>query len=194
VSTRSTVRPERSAPEAREVEGRHAEGIPDILAPDLRLLFVGINPSVRSAELGHHFSGRGNPFWRLLHAARLTPALLPPDEDRSLLALGMGITNLCARPTVSADELTPAERRAGAELLRANIAEYRPAVVVFVGITAARLVLPPGARADAGPSDARLAGARVFVVPNPSGRNAAFPGFEHKLVWFRRLARFVGSS
>src|SRR5262249_41092987 len=88
--------------------------IRDVVAPDLRLLFVGINPGLRSAEVGHHFAGRTNPFWRLLHAAGLTSELLAPEEDRRLLDDRLGVTNLCRRPTRSASELGLEERRRGA--------------------------------------------------------------------------------
>jgi len=163
----------------------------DVVAPGLRVLFVGINPSLRSAEVGHHFAHRGNPFWRLLHAAGLTPTLLRPDEDACLLELGLGVTNVCSRPTRSAVDLSAAELRAGAELLRDAVAALRPQVVALVGIGLYRLVAPGGREPGPGAKRARLHGARVFVLPNPSGLNAAYPGFRSKLVWFRRLRRAV---
>lgn len=166
--------------------------VPDVIAPDLRILFVGINPSLYSAEVGHHFARAGNPFWRLLHAAGLTPELLRPEDDRRLLELGLGITNVCARPTRSAAELSREELRAGAQALHAKIAALRPRVVALVGVTLYPLVFPGGAERGPGAKRARVDGARVYVLPNPSGLNAAFPGFRHKLVWFRRLARSVG--
>jgi double-stranded uracil-DNA glycosylase len=168
-------------------------GVPDVVAPELRILFVGINPSLPSAIAGHHFATRANPFWRLLHAAGLTSVLLRPDEDAALLALGLGITNVCARPTRSAAELERAELRAGAERLAAKIAALRPRVVALVGVSLAPLVLPRNTAPGPGAKRARLADARVYVLPNPSGLNAAYPGFRNKLVWFRRLARLTGS-
>jgi G:T/U-mismatch repair DNA glycosylase len=166
--------------------------VPDIVAPDLRLLFVGINPSLFSSAVGHHFASRGNPFWRLLHASGLTPALLRPDEDRRLLELGLGVTNGCDRPTRSAAELSPAEQREGARLLEAKVEALRPRLVVIVGLTLTRLLLPGSDERGPGPRRATFGGAPVFVVPNPSGLNQAYPGFESKLVWFRKLAEAVG--
>lgn len=168
-----------------------APTLPDVVGEGMRILFVGINPSLRSAEVGHHFAGRGNPFWRLLHAAGLTPAPLAPDEDRTLPALGVGITNVCPRATRSAAELTRAELRAGADDLRAKVLALGPAIVAIVGVSLYPLLVPGGRERGPGAKRARLAGARVFVLPNPSGLNASFPGFRQKLVWFRRLRRFA---
>lgn len=157
-----------------------------------RLLLVGINPGLRSGTVGHHFAGNGNPFWRLLHASGLTPVLLPYEEDHRLGEFGIALTNLCPRTTRTAAELTRAEIAAGREVLADKIAGWRPAVVAFVGITLYGLYFGkqasspgPGAKAET------ISGARVFVVPNPSGLNASFPGFAHKLVWFKRLRVFV---
>lgn len=163
-------------------------GIPDRVAPGLDVLFVGINPGLRSAEVGHHFGGRGNPFWRLLFAAGLTPRLLAPEEDVTLPALGLGLTNVCPRPTRSAAELSAAELRAGAEALRAKAGALAPRIVALVGITLAPLVVPGSEERGPGLRRVRLHRARVFVLPNPSGLNAAYPGFEAKRVWFDRLA------
>lgn len=161
----------------------------DVVAPGLRVLFVGINPSIASALAGHHFATRTNPFWRLLHAAGLTDRVLRPEEGGELLALGLGITNVCARPTRSAAELSPGELRAGAEALREKVARLRPALVALVGVSLYPVVVPAGRERGPGAKRTALAGARLFVLPNPSGLNAAYPGFEHKLVWFRRLRR-----
>ena len=167
-----------------------AQPLRDVVGEGLRLLFVGINPSLRSAEVGHHFAGRGNPFWRLLHAAGLTPTALVAEEDDTLPALGLGITNVCSRPTRSAAELTRAELVEGAAELRTKILSLRPEVVALVGVSLYRLVLPGGGEPGPGAKRGRLGVARVFVLPNPSGLNAAYPGFQDKLVWFRRLRRF----
>jgi TDG/mug DNA glycosylase family protein len=157
-----------------------------------RLLLVGINPGRRSGTVGHHFAGNGNPFWRLLHAAGLTPVLLPYEQDQRLAEFGIALTNLCPRTTRTAAELTRAEIDAGRAALADKIARWRPAVVAFVGVTLYRLYFGklastpgPGAKPEV------VAGAKVFVVPNPSGLNASFPGFSHKLVWFERLRRFA---
>ncbi len=163
----------------------------DILVPRPRLLLVGINPSLRSAELGHHFAGPGNPFWRLLHAAGLTPSLLTPARDRELAEWGIALTNVCARPTRSAAELTPADYERGRRALRRKCARLRPFVVGFVGVSLYQIVFALRASGGPGPKPERVAGARIFVVPNPSGLNASFPGFAHKLVWYERLRAFV---
>ncbi len=164
--------------------------LPDVLAPGLRVLFVGINPSLESARVGHHFASPGNPFWRLLHAAGLTPELLPPADDRRLLELGLGLTNVCPRATRGAAELTRRDYERGvAELVR-KVEAARPAVVALVGVTLGRIVLPGSPEAGPGPRGAAIGGARVFVLPNPSGRNAAFPSFERKLEWFVRLREY----
>jgi TDG/mug DNA glycosylase family protein len=154
-------------------------------------VFVGINPSLESARVGHHFAGPGNPFWRLLHAAGFTPALLRPGEDRTLPGLGLGLTNVCARATRGASDLVRRDYERGVRELVRKLEVFRPAVVALVGVTLARIVLPDGDEVGPGPRSARLAGARVFVLPNPSGRNAAFPGFESKRVWFGELRRFA---
>jgi TDG/mug DNA glycosylase family protein len=162
-------------------------GLPDVLAPGLAVVFVGINPSLGSARAGHHFAGPGNPFWRLLHAAGFTPDLLMPEDDARLLELGLGLTNVCPRPTRTAAELTPREYQAGVRELVRKLEAVRPRVVALVGVSLARIVLPGSPEAGPGPRRASLGGARVFVLPNPSGRNAAYPSFESKLRWFMSL-------
>jgi double-stranded uracil-DNA glycosylase len=156
-----------------------------------RILFVGINPSLRSAEVGHHFAGPGNPFWRLLHAAKLVPEPLTYEDDVKLPACGFALTNICARATRSASELTRAEFEAGRAELARLIERLEPEVVAFVGVTVYRAFFGPGVTAGAGPKPERIGDARVFVVPNPSGLNAAYPGFEDKLIWFKRLKTYA---
>jgi double-stranded uracil-DNA glycosylase len=161
------------------------------LAPRLcrrpRILFVGINPSLHSARAGHHFAGPGNPFWRLLHAAGLVPTPMTFADDVRLPRLGLALTNIAERATREASELTPRDYARGRARLARTIARIHPRVVAFVGRTAYREFVGPSATPGAGAKPERIAGAGVFVVPNPSGRNAAFPGFDDKLVWFRRL-------
>jgi TDG/mug DNA glycosylase family protein len=163
----------------------------DVVVSYPRLLLVGINPGLRSGATGHHFAGNGNPFWRLLHAARLTPTLIPYEEDHSLAALGIALTNLCARTTRTAAELTPVEIARGRVILTRKIADWHPSVVAFVGLSLYRMYIGPSATPGAGVKPEVIDGARVFVVPNPSGLNASFPGFAHKLIWFVRLRAFV---
>jgi double-stranded uracil-DNA glycosylase len=163
----------------------------DVVAVQPRLLLVGINPGLRSGALGHHFAGNGNPFWRLLFAAGLTPTLVPYAESASLAALGIALTNLCARTTRTAAELTPDELERGRRTLARKIARWRPAVVAFVGVSLYQTFFRLPRSGGPGEKPELIAGARVFVVPNPSGLNASFPGFEHKLVWFKALREFV---
>ena len=139
----------------------------------MRVLFVGINPSVRSAEIGHHFAGRGNRFWRLLHDAGLVPEPVDFTDDVRLPGWGFGLTNVVARPTPSMADLTPEEFRAGAARLRRRVARLRPSVVAMVGVTVYRALFPEARGAvPLGEVVGELAGAGVVVVPNPSGRNA----------------------
>jgi len=155
------------------------------------VLLVGINPGMRSGTVGHHFAGNGNPFWRLLHAAKLTPVLLEYADDQRLASFGIGLTNLCARTTRTAAELTRAEIARGRATLARKIARWKPSVVAFVGVSLYAMYFGRGTGGGAGEKPELIAGARVFVVPNPSGLNASYPGFAHKLVWFVNLRRFV---
>jgi TDG/mug DNA glycosylase family protein len=166
--------------------------IRDIVAPGLRALFVGINPGLRSAALGHNFAGKGNPFWRLLYAAKLIDRPLTFAEERELLGYGLGITNVCARPSRSAAELTRAEMAEGAKLLERRVRRYRPGAVVFVGLTIYQQIFAREATPGPGAKPQTFGGAPIFVVPNPSGLNASFPGFDSKLVWFAALRDWVG--
>jgi TDG/mug DNA glycosylase family protein len=165
----------------------------DRIPPRPRILFVGINPSLRSAEVGHHFAGPGNPFWRLLGAAGLVPKTFTHVDDVRLPKLGLGLTNIVSRATRSAAEIAPDEYAKGRARLARKIARARPAVVAFVGITVYRWFVGSGAAGGSGPKPDRLGAAQVFVLPNPSGRNAAYPGFRDKLVWYRRLARLAAA-
>jgi TDG/mug DNA glycosylase family protein len=152
---------------------------------------VGINPSLRSGEVGHHFASPGNPFYKLLHAAGLTPIRLAAVEDRRLAEFGLALTNLCPRATRSAAELGPEEIAAGRRTLARKIARLRPRVVAFVGLTLYAQFFERARSGGAGEKGETVSGARVFVVPNPSGLNASFPGFEHKRVWYQALREFA---
>jgi TDG/mug DNA glycosylase family protein len=149
--------------------------IPDVLAHNLRLLFCGINPGLYSAAIGHHFGRPGNRFWPTLYQSGFTDRLYSPFEDRALLRLGLGITNLASRGTASANELTVQELTAGARLLETKARRYRPRVVAVVGVTAYRMAFRRP-RARLGPQGERLAGVQVWVLPNPSGLNAHYRG------------------
>jgi TDG/mug DNA glycosylase family protein len=166
----------------------------DVLCERPRILLVGINPGLRSAAMGHHFAGLGNPFWRLLHAAGLTADELDPEDDTRLAEFGIALTNLCPRPTRSAAELTSEEIARGRRALVRKCQQLEPRVVALVGITLYGQIF--GERTGGGPGakPGRLGGAPVFVVPNPSGLNASFPGFAHKLIWYVRLRAFVDEA
>jgi TDG/mug DNA glycosylase family protein len=168
-----------------------AQRLPARLCPRPRILFVGINPSLRSAEVGHHFAGSGNPFWRLLHASGLVPEPLTYEDDVRLPAMGLALTNIVPRATREASELTRAEFVEGKRALARLIARLRPEVVAFVGTTVYRAFFGPRVGGGAGPKPEAIGGARVFVLPNPSGRNAVYPGFKDKLVWFEALRRYA---
>jgi double-stranded uracil-DNA glycosylase len=147
--------------------------VPDVIAPNLRVLFSGINPGLWSAAVGHHFARPGNRFWKALHLSGLTPRLLAPDEEPELLRLGLGITNLVDRATAGAADLTPAELRAGARHLTAKVEQARPAVVAVLGVGAYRTAFARP-RAAVGPQPDPIGGARAWVLPNPSGLNAHY--------------------
>ena len=171
----------------------------DRLQPGLRVLFVGINPGVRSAQTGHHFAGYSNRFWKLLFESGLVPEAITFADDGRLPEFGFGITNLVARPTPGIDTLTPDEYVRGWKALDKKIARYQPRVVALVGVTLWRAIVPLLPLEDdertalkrvraLGPMPVTIRGAGVFVLPNPSGRNANFSHAE-MLEAFTRLRR-----
>jgi TDG/mug DNA glycosylase family protein len=141
--------------------------------PGLRVLFVGINPSLRSAQVGHHFARPGNRFWATLHAAGFTPRRLAPEEDHLLPEFGIGVTNIADRPTRAAADLAAAELRAGAEALEATVEGWAPRLVALVGLTAYRAAFARP-RAVMGLQTDAIGGRPVWVLPNPSGLNAHY--------------------
>lgn len=149
------------------------QALGDVVGPGLRVLFCGINPGLVSAETGHHFARPGNRFWPALHLAGFTPRLFRPDEQKGLLGLDLGITNVVARPSARADELTKAELIAGGENLVKKVLTYQPQWLAVVGVTAYRDAF--GERKAAMGEQARRIGAtRVWILPNPSGLNAHY--------------------
>jgi len=169
----------------------------DRIAPDLRVLFVGINPGVRSAQTGHHFAGFSNRFWKLLYESGLVPAPVTFNDDDRLTEWGYGITNLIARPTPGINDLRGAEYVDGWKVLERKIRRARPRIVALVGVTVYRAVrplfpaitpLPRQHPIELGPQPETIHGARVFVLPNPSGRNANF-SYQEMLASFSALAR-----
>lgn len=168
------------------------------------MLFVGINPGVRSAQTGHHFAGYSNRFWKLLWDAGLVPEPITYEDDDRLPEFGYGITNLVARPTPGIDTLLPSEYVEGWKVLDRKIRKYKPEVVALVGVTLWRAILPLLKVDDThrarlkqsptpGPQPLTLHGAAVHVLPNPSGRNANF-SYAEMLEAYRQLRPHVARS
>lgn len=149
----------------------------DIIAPDLRVLFCGINPGLYTAAVGHHFARPGNRFWPTLYAAGFTDRLLSPFDERELLKSGYGITNVVNRTTVSADMLTKEEIVAGGERLRAKVLRYRPRVLAVLGLGAYRTAFTKP-KAVVGRQEDRMGATVLWVLPNPSGLNANYQAAE----------------
>jgi double-stranded uracil-DNA glycosylase len=169
-----------------------AEELPtlrDRIRPGVQVLFVGINPGVRSALTGHHFAGFSNRFWKLLYDSRLVPAPITYADDGRLPEWGYGITNVVPRATPGIDTLEPHEFVAGCIRLRRKIQRYKPPIVALVGVTVFRALFPT--RKDAvrlGLQRERIGESAVFVLPNPSGRNANY-SYAEMLRAFRALDR-----
>ncbi|UCH90579.1 MAG: mismatch-specific DNA-glycosylase [Nitrospirota bacterium] len=160
-------------------------GLPDYLAPGLSILFVGINPGLRSSEVGHHYAGHSNRFWKLLFDAGLVPDRMTCQDDWRLLDYGYGLTNLIAKPTAGIQDLVKQDFLQGRQTLVRKIKKYQPAIVAVLGVSVARVLFPfmlskvsgkglAGFSVQTGLLPVALAGVRVFVLPNPSGRNAHY--------------------
>jgi double-stranded uracil-DNA glycosylase len=198
-----------SAPRSRSIEPNPpwaALRLRDRVQPGIRVLFVGINPGVRSAVTGHHFAGYSNRFWKLLWESKLIPEKISWKDDGRLVEWGYGVTNLIARPSPGIDDLRPAEYAVGWKGLERKIKRFRPETVAFVGVTLYRAILPLLKPDRLGPHESpdrrrrpvvglqhqTIHGARIFVLPNPSGRNANFTHAE-MLSAFRRLRRSISA-
>lgn len=164
----------RLRPTDQDLEAAAARTVPDVIAPGLRVLFCGINPSLYTAAVGYHFARPGNRFWRALHASGFTNRLLAPEEARLLPALGLGITNVVARATTSAAELSKSEFKQGGRALEAKVRRYKPGWLAVLGIGAYRTAFERP-HAGVGAQVTPIGGARVWVLPNPSGLNAHYP-------------------
>ncbi len=161
-------------PSRADLLGAAGRTVSDVIAPGLQVLFCGINPGLYSGFVGHHFARPGNRFWPALFAAGFIDCLLRPEDERELLNCGYGITNIVDRATAAADELTRDELIVGARKLRKKIEDYKPRVLAILGLTAYRIAFE---RPDVtiGRQPEKLAGAWIWVLPNPSGLNAHFP-------------------
>jgi TDG/mug DNA glycosylase family protein len=177
-------------PTKEELAGSYGTVIPDLVAPDLRVLLVGINPSLWSGWSGFHFGRPSNRLWITLHEAGFTNRKLHPEDTDALLQAGIGITNLVNRATARADELTDDEIRAGLPRLTATVRRWRPRSVAVLGITAYRTAFGRS-KAIIGPQPEDLAGSALWVLPNPSGLNAHYqqPALTAE---YARLADAVG--
>ena len=160
----------------------------------VHVLFVGINPGIRSAAIGHHFAGYSNRFWRLLWDSGLVPERIGTEDDARLPEWGYGVTNLIPRATPGIDTLRPDEYVTGVRVLQRKIRRWQPQVVAFVGVTLFRAVFDrrAGTPVALGLQPELFEGARVFVLPNPSGRNANFSHAE-MLTAFTDLRRYLQS-
>jgi double-stranded uracil-DNA glycosylase len=170
-SADATVASPLPRPAQADLAAARGRTIPDLVAPGLRVLFAGINPSLYSAATGHHFARPGNRFWPALHKSGFTSRQLRPEEQPLLLGLRLGITNVVARATARADELDADELRAGGQSLAALTASLGVSWLAILGVTAYRTAFGLQ-QAVVGPQHGSLGGARVWILPNPSGLNA----------------------
>jgi TDG/mug DNA glycosylase family protein len=161
----------------------------DCCKPGVRVLFVGINPGIRSAAIGHHFAGYSNRFWTLLDDSGLIPEPLRPEDDARLSEWGFGITNLIARMTPGIDTLKPQEYDQGLRILKRKVRRWKPTIVALVGVSLYRAIYKVKGPVTLGLQKERFESARVFVLPNPSGRNANF-SYAEMLAAFRKLRKF----
>lgn len=160
-------------PTLAEIRAGEGKTVPDIIAPGLEVLFVGINPGLYSGAVGHHFARPGNRFWPTLYRAGFTDRLLSPFEERDLLQFGYGITNFVPRATATADELSPQELIAGVKRIAAKVRRFKPRRVAILGVQAYRLGFARP-KAVAGRQPDKIGEAEVWVLPNPSGLNAHY--------------------
>jgi TDG/mug DNA glycosylase family protein len=178
-------------PSPEQIRNAYGKVIPDVIAPDLHVLFCGINPSLYSGATGDHFARPGNRFWTTLHAAGFTGRVLHPSEKDELLKSGLGVTNLVPRATARADELDDEEFRAGVKALAAKARRLRPRYIAFLGLSAYRIATGKK-KAAVGPQEDAIGGARVWLLPNPSGLNAHYQLPDLARV-FGELRRAAGS-
>ncbi|MCT9105460.1 MULTISPECIES: G/U mismatch-specific DNA glycosylase [Streptomyces] len=154
-----------------DLEAARDRLVPDVVGDGLKVLFCGINPGLMTAATGHHFARPGNRFWPVLHRSGFTPRLMKPSEQGELPSYGLGITNVVARATARADELSAQEYREGGRLLSAKVERLRPGWLAVVGVTAYRAAFEDR-KAVIGPQERTIGDTRVWVLPNPSGLNA----------------------
>ena len=166
--------------------------LPDVIGPNLRVLFCGINPGLYTAAVGHHFARPGNRFWPALHQSGFTDRLVSPFEERELLQSGIGISNVVAFATAAAAELTRADFIAGGQRLASKAQRYRPKIIAVLGVGAYRQAFDKP-KAQIGEQPERIRDARVWVLPNPSGLNANYQ-LPELVKLFRQLRRAVDAN
>jgi TDG/mug DNA glycosylase family protein len=164
---------ERARPTREELEASYGKGVRAVIAPDLRVLFCGINPGLYTAAIGHHFGRPGNRFWTALHRSGFTPRVFSPYDERELLGLGVGITNIVNKATRVAEELTLDDLRAGGKALERTARRSHPRIVAVLGLGAYRFAFARP-KATIGEQAERIGETRVWVLPNPSGRTASY--------------------
>jgi double-stranded uracil-DNA glycosylase len=169
--------PRTARPSPADLAAAEGRRLPDLIRPGLEVLFCGINPSLYSAAVQHHFARPGNRFWPTLHAAGFTERVLLPSEQAELLELGIGLTNVVPRASISAAELTAEDYRHGCAQLQRKLRRYRPRVIAFLGLGAYRIAAQQPL-ATVGPQAQPFAGVLAWALPNPSGLNAHYPPLE----------------
>jgi TDG/mug DNA glycosylase family protein len=174
-------------PTKADLKAAKNKTVPDVVAPALAVLFCGINPGLYTAAIGHHFGRPGNRFWPTLHTSGFTPRLFDPSEEQELLPLGYGITNVVARATAAADELSEREMIAGGKILREKVLKFAPRYLAVLGISAYRVAFACP-KAVIGLQPEPIGQTRVWVLPNPSGLNAHYQGKDLAKV-FRALRK-----
>lgn len=179
-------------PSAAEMAATQDKTIPDVIGPGLRVLFCGINPGLWSGATGRHFARPGNRFWPTLYRSGFTPRQLRPEEQETLLELGLGITNVAPRTTARADELTADELRVGGRALVERVTRYQPRVLAILGIGAYRTAFGRP-KTSVGPQPEKVGDTSIWVLPNPSGLNAHYT-LDTLAVEFRALREAVGTD
>lgn len=160
-------------PTPADLEAARNKTVRDVIGPGLDVLFCGINPGLYTAAIGHHFGKPGNRFWPALHLSGFTEELMSPYDERDLLALGLGVTNVVMRTTATADELTDEELKKGAAALRRKVLRHRPRYLAVLGLGAYRVGFGVK-KAVVGPQDEAIGSTKVWLLPNPSGLNAHY--------------------
>jgi double-stranded uracil-DNA glycosylase len=172
-------------PTRAQLAAAFGKTVPDVIAPNLHVLFVGINPGLYTAAVGHHFARPGNRFWPALYQSGFTRRLLSPFEERELLVDGLGITNVVRHATASASELTKEDFIKGGRRLAAKVRRFSPGIVAILGVGAYRQAFAQP-NAAVGEQAKRIHSARVWVLPNPSGLNANYQ-LPDLVQWFSKL-------